>query len=92
MTVVCHTLSTNKMKNKQANPKRYKLNYTVARRITVVTLAYLLFMTIVWGTVARQFPNGVQPTWLLWLIIGLSIALYFVAIIVVEWLNYKRTN
>jgi intracellular septation protein A len=79
------------MKKKQ-NQKPYKLDNAVARRVTVVTLAYLLFMTVVWGTIARQFPNGIQPDWVLWLVITLSIVFYLASVVTVEYIYYKRSK
>ncbi|HOJ45086.1 MAG TPA: hypothetical protein PK340_03550 [Bacilli bacterium] len=79
------------MKKKQ-NQKPYKLDNAAARRVTVVTLAYLLFMTVVWGTIARQFPNGIQPDWVLWLVITLSIVFYLASVFTVEYIYYKRSK
>lgn len=69
---------------------KFKLNNLFARRVAIITLAYILFMTVIWGTIARQFPSGIQPAWLLWLIIGLSVGLYIAVIVIVEVLNIRR--
>jgi len=69
---------------------KFKLDNKFARRVAIVTMAYLLFMAVVWGTISRQFPAGISPDWLLWLIIGLSIVLYVVAVVVIEILNLKK--
>jgi len=69
---------------------KFKLDNKFARRVAIVTMAYLLFMAVVWGTIARQFSTGISPDWLLWLIIGLSVVLYVVAVVVIEILNLKK--
>jgi len=69
---------------------KFKLDNKFARRVAIVTMAYLLFMAVVWGTIARQFPTGISPDWLLWLIIGLSVVFYVVAVVVIEILNLKK--
>ncbi len=59
-------------------------------RFVIVTLVYLLAGSIVWGTIARMFPQGIEPAWLLWLVIGLSLFVYVAAIVLVEVLIRKR--
>ncbi len=77
--------------NKPAR-RSFKFDNAFRRRWAVVTLAYVLFIVVVWGTIARQFPNGIEPVWLFWLIIGLSVGLYVVLVVVIEWLNLKRLH
>ncbi len=71
---------------------KFKFDQAFWRRFFIVSLIYILFMIIVWGTISRQFPNGIQPNWLFWLIIGLSISLYIVFIILIEIANMKKVR
>ncbi|MFA5235737.1 MAG: hypothetical protein WC399_02675 [Bacilli bacterium] len=61
-------------------------------RFVIVTLIYVLAGTIVWSTIARIFPDGIEPPWLFWLVIGISILVYVAAVVAVEAVNRKRTR
>ncbi len=72
------------------NKKKYQLDNAFLRRLAVISLVYGMFMIVVWGVIAQTFPDGIEPPWLFWLIIGLSVFIYIAFIVIVELANYKR--
>lgn len=80
------------MNMKKQHKKLIKLDDRFVQRFLIATLVYAMFMVVVWGVIAQVFPNGIQPPWLFWFVIGLSIAIYFGFIIIIEYLNYKRSR
>jgi hypothetical protein len=55
-------------------------------------MIYILAASIIWGTIAKIYPDGIQPPWVLWLVISVSIVVYVSSIIVIEIINHKRTR
>ncbi len=76
------------MKKHPAKPPIF--THAFFNRFVIITLVYLLAGSIVWGTIARMFPQGIEPVWLLWLVIGLSLFVYVAAVVVIEVLIRKR--
>ncbi len=76
------------MKKQHAKPPIF--TYAFFNRFVIVTLVYLLAGSIVWSTIAQMFPQGIEPAWLLWLVIGLSLFVYVAAVVLVEVLIRKR--
>ena len=69
---------------------KYRITPSVLRRLAIVTLVYAMFMLVVWSAIGQTFPDGIEPPWLLWLIIGLSILVYVAFVLIVEISNWKK--
>jgi uncharacterized RDD family membrane protein YckC len=77
--------------NDQANKmKKRKLAPGFKRRFFILLIVYLMFMVVVWSSIAAYFRDGIDNPLVIGLLIGGSILIFIILIVSVEISNYKR--